>query len=136
MTAALSTARSLQAGLQQGGEGAVDSVAAALQLLKVQLVSTMMGDVPSMQRNNPDLTAPPATLTAGGVLTVSAEAMVLPSVQMSPSGASSETVSRQPLLQLTLNPPSDVTLAGLNADLEGTIQALEQQKSMLSIRRS
>jgi uncharacterized protein involved in exopolysaccharide biosynthesis len=115
MTAALSTARSLQAGLQQGGEGAVDSVAAALQLLKVQLVSTMIGDVPSI----------------GGVLPVSAEAMVLPSVQMSPSGASSETVSRQPLLQLTLNPPSDVTLAGLNADLEGTIQALEQQLTRL-----
>jgi len=130
-TAALSTARSLQAGLQQGGEGAVDSVAAALQLLKVQLVSAMIGDVPSMQRNNPDLTAPPATLTAGGVLTVSAEAMMLPSVQMSPSGASSETVSRQPLLQLTLSPPSDVTLAGLNADLEGTIQALEQQLTRL-----
>lgn len=130
-TAALSTARSLQAGLQQGREGAIGSVAAALQLLKVQLVSAMIGDVPSMQRNNPDLTAPPAMLTAGGVLTVSAEAMMLPSVQMSPSGASSETGSRQPLLQLTLNPPSDVTLAGLTADLEGTIQALEQQLTRL-----
>lgn len=86
-----------------------------MQRINPDLTALLVSPSGSMQRNNPDLTAPPATLTAGGVLPVSAEAMV----------------SRQPLLQLTLNPPSDVTLAGLNADLEGTIQALEQQLTRL-----
>lgn len=122
-TAALSTARSLQTGLQQGGEGAVDSVAAALQLLKVQLVSATIGDVSSMQRINPDLTA--LSVSLSGSMQRNNPDLTAPSV--SPS----ETVSRQPLLQLMLNPPSDVTLAGLNADLEGTIQALEQQLTRL-----
>lgn len=127
MTAALSAARSLQAGLQQGGEGAVDSVAAALQLLKMQLVSAMAGDLPSMQRNNPDLTMPSTTLAPGGTFTTSVEAMAPSAIQLSLPGSLPEVGSRQPLLQLTLNPSTDVTLAGLTADLEGTIQALEQQ---------
>ncbi|MEJ5247589.1 MAG: Wzz/FepE/Etk N-terminal domain-containing protein [Caldilinea sp.] len=81
MTAALSTARLLQAGLQAGGEGAVTSTAAALQLLKTQLASSTISDIPS--------------------------------------------------LQFALTSPSEVTLAALTADLNGTIEALEQQLAQL-----
>lgn len=132
MTAALSTARLLQAGLQAGGEGAVTSTAAALQLLKTQLASSTISDIPSLQLNNPDLAVKSTTPFVERVpLTTSVGALVVQGVQTLQPGAASETTSRQPTLQFALTSPSEVTLAALTADLNGTIEALEQQLAQL-----
>lgn len=150
VTAALSAARTLQAGLAQGGEGAVTSTATALQLLKLQLVSAMTGDLPSLQ----DTTA---TQKAGDTSSMSTSLMdgankgagasvnappnmkgtsaapgagELPSqlVQIAPAielGVVSST-TQPPVFQVNLTPDPDATLAGLTADLDGIIQGLEK----------
>lgn len=106
--ATLSAARILQSGLVAGGEDAVASTAAALQLLKLQMVSSFSGDIPSLQLNNPDLSAANLPITA------------------------TEGVSpRAPLFQVVLTPPNDIALESLRADLNGFIEGIERQMAAI-----
>ncbi|HAJ34947.1 MAG TPA: hypothetical protein DCL15_04540, partial [Chloroflexi bacterium] len=130
-TAALSTARTLQAGLEQGGEGAVSSTATALQVLKLQLVSTLTGDISTQQQAsgnvlpNQDI----GTLATQG----SANETNTPPIQniqtIQPSAGDNRP--QQLALQINLTPATDATLASLTADLTGLIQGLETQLTVL-----
>jgi capsular polysaccharide biosynthesis protein len=132
-TAAISAARTLQAGLAEGGEGAVVSTATALQLLKLQLVSTLTSDVPSQQE---------AAGVLQGVETLNLNAPLLDSTSdnnLSQPVQNMQTIqpgavnnpSQSPAFQINLTPITDATLADLTADLDGMIQGLETQMNVL-----
>ncbi len=126
--AALTAARVLQSGLVDGGEGVVPSTAAALQLLKLQLVSNLSGALPSMQLGNPDLRPDSELTTASAPLTGSASVSAVQSIVRAPQPAPLENASaRQPLFQVALTPPDDLSLDTLRADLDSLIQGLDQQ---------
>ncbi|MCL4826860.1 MAG: hypothetical protein KJZ95_05795 [Caldilinea sp.] len=131
--AALSAARVLQAGLADGGEGAVASTAAALQLLRLQLVSSLSGDIPSMQLGNPDLVGSrESVITVNTPLTGSLSMDSVQSIQTTQQLGAPEGASvRQPLFQVELTAPGDLSLESLRADLNGLIQGLDQQMTVL-----
>ncbi|GIK73115.1 MAG: hypothetical protein BroJett021_21030 [Chloroflexota bacterium] len=131
--AALSAARVLQAGLADGGEGAVASTAAALQLLRLQLVSSLSGDIPSMQLGNPDLVGSrESVITVNTPLTGSLSMDSVQSIQTTQQLGAPEGASvRQPLFQVELTAPGDLSLESLRADLNGLIQGLDQQMAVL-----
>lgn len=126
--AARSTALTLQAGLAESGEGAVASTAAALQLLKLQMVSSLSSNIPTMQRSDANagvlngmlLVSPPVTSGLGSDAVQGIQVLQQPVVP-------DNTSSRQPLLQVSLATPDNVTLESLRADLDGLIQGLDQQ---------
>lgn len=131
--AALSAARVLQAGLADGGEGAVASTAAALQLLRLQLVSSLSGDIPSMQLGNPDLVGSrESVITVNTPLTGSLSMDSVQSIQTTQQLGAPEGASvRQPLFQVELTAPGELSLESLRADLNGLIQGLDQQMTVL-----
>lgn len=131
--AALSAARVLQAGLADGGEGAVASTAAALQLLRLQLVSSLSGDIPSMQLGNPDLVGSrESVITVNTPLTGSLSMDSVQSIQTTQQlGAPEGASMRQPLFQVELTAPGELSLESLRADLNGLIQGLDQQMRAL-----
>lgn len=131
--AALSAARVLQAGLADGGEGAVASTAAALQLLRLQLVSSLSGDIPSMQLGNPDLVGSrESVITVNTPLTGNLSMDSVQSIQTTQQLGAPEGASvRQPLFQVELTAPGDLSLESLRADLNGLIQGLDQQMAVL-----
>lgn len=131
--AALSAARVLQAGLADGGEGAVASTAAALQLLRLQLVSSLSGDIPSMQLGNPDLVGSrESVITVNTPLTGSLSMDSVQSIQTTQQLGAPEGASvRQPLFQVELTAPGELSLESLRADLNGLIQGLDQQMAVL-----
>lgn len=131
-TAALSAARTLQAGLAEGGEGAVASTATALQLLKLQLVSALTDDLPTLQEAT-------GVLQEIDTLNLNAPSIESPenvpsqpiqNVQTIQPGITGNT-SQPPAFQINLTPSTDATLADLTADLDGMIQGLEAQMRVL-----
>jgi capsular polysaccharide biosynthesis protein len=132
-TAALSTARTLQAGLDAGGASAVDSTATALQLLKLQLVSALTADIPTMQDIAAMVLPDLDTLSINAPFADTASAAATQPIQnvqtLEPGAASS--AAQQPIFQIDLTPVTDATLAGLTADLAGVIQGLEARMSTL-----
>ncbi|MFZ1768990.1 MAG: Wzz/FepE/Etk N-terminal domain-containing protein [Caldilinea sp.] len=132
--ASLATARTLQAGLTEGGDGAVASTATALQLLKLQLVSALTSDIPTMQNSQTGLLQGVDTLNLNAPLMNSSQdtpAQPVQNVQTIQPDASAGDRSSPPLFQINLSPVTDATLDGLSADLDGVIQSLEQQMSGL-----
>lgn len=131
-TAALSTARTLQTGLDEGGAGAVDSTATALQLLKLQLVSALTADIPTMQDNPARVLQDIDTLNINAPFadTASASTQPIQNVQTLEPGAAGNT-SQQPVFQIDLTPVNGATLEGLTADLTGVIQGLEARMNTL-----
>lgn len=137
-TAVLSTARTLQAGLKQGGEGAVSSTATALQVLKLQLVSALTGDIPTQQQASGNMLsdqdigtlATQAPLIGSANETNTPPIQTIQNVQTIQPGAG-DNRPQQPALQINLTPATDATLASLTADLDGLIQGLETQLSGL-----
>lgn len=136
-TAALSTARTLQAGLEQGGEGAVASTATALQVLKVQLVVGLADNIPTQQKSADGVLQDIETLNVNAPLMNSTNsssggqgALPVQSIQ-SIQPAANESNVQPTTLQISLTPVTDATLAGLTADLDGLIQGLEAQLSVL-----
>lgn len=131
--AALSAARVLQAGLADGGEGAVANTAAALQLLRLQLVSSLSSDIPSMQLSNPDLVGSrESVITVNTPLTGRLRMDSVQSIQTAQQLGALEGASlRQPLFQVELTAPGDLSLKSLRADLNGLIQGLDQQMTVL-----
>jgi uncharacterized protein involved in exopolysaccharide biosynthesis len=132
-TAALSTARTLQAGLDAGGASAVDSTATALQLLKLQLVSALTADIPTMQDIAAMVLPDLDTLSINAPFADTASAAATQPIQnvqtLEPGAASS--AAQQPIFQIDLTPVTGATLAGLTADLAGVIQGLEARMSTL-----
>ncbi|MBE2237997.1 MAG: hypothetical protein IAE81_09425 [Caldilineaceae bacterium] len=132
--ASLATARTLQAGLTEGGDGAVASTATALQLLKLQLVSALTSDIPTMQNRQSDLLQGIDTLNLNAPLMNSSQdtpAQPVQNIQTIQPDASAWDRSSQPVFQINLSPVTGATLDSLSADLEGVIQSLEQQMTAL-----
>jgi len=128
--AVLSTTRTLQAALADGGEGAVASTAAALQLLKLQMVSALAGDIPSMQRSNSDVSK--SMVVVNTPFTGSVAPDFAHGIQTTqPVAAASDSALRQPLFQVTLTTPETISLESLRADLDGLIQGLDRQMTQL-----
>jgi len=132
-TAALSTARTLQAGLKQGGEGAVASTATAVQVLKLQLVSGLADNIPSQQQSTGGVLQDIETLNLNApLMSSSTETNAQPFQNFQTiQPAANDTRAQQPIFQINLTPVSDATLTGLTADLDGLIQGLETQLSVL-----
>jgi capsular polysaccharide biosynthesis protein len=130
--AGLSTARTLQAGLADGGEGAVASTAAALQLLKLQMVSKLSGDIPSMQRSNPDVSMNNGLLSVTTPVTGNLGLDAVQAIQVFPQPVTPDVdAAPQPLFQVALSAPDNVTLESLRADLDGLVQGLDQQMTQI-----
>lgn len=132
-TAALATARTLQAGLDNGGDGAVASTATALQVLKLQLVSALTADLPTQQQPTSGMLQDIETLNVNASPLNSANetsAQPIQNVQTIQPGGNDNT-SPQPTFQITLTPATDATLDSLNADLSGIIQGLESRLSVI-----
>lgn len=134
--AGLSTARALQSSLEAGGDGAVASTASALRLLKLQLVTGLSDSIPSMQQSllaqfgtieTINQNAPNIQDTAEGSLAPP----VLNVQTIQPPSTNQPYLPNQPTYQIQLDPPIDVTLAGVSSDLDGVIQGLETQLSTL-----
>lgn len=132
-TAALSTARTLQAGLKQGGEGAVASTATAVQVLKLQLVSGLANNIPSQQQSAGGVLQDIETLNLNApLISSSTETNAQPFQNFQTiQPAANDAGAQQPIFQINLTPVSDATLTGLTADLDGLIQGLETQLSVL-----
>lgn len=132
-TAALSTARTLQAGLKQGGEGAVASTATAVQVLKLQLVSGLADNIPSQQQSTGGVLHDIETLNVNAPLMSSSTGTNAQPFQnfQTIQPAVNDARAQQPIFQINLTPVSDATLTGLTADLDGLIQGLETQLSEL-----
>lgn len=132
-TAALSAARTLQAGLAEGGAGAVTSTATALQVLKLQLMSALTGDLPTQQQALGGMLQDIETLTVNAPLISSSNetnAQPIQNVQTIQPGANDNAVT-QPSFQINLAPMTDATLDSLTADLNGVIQGLEVRTSVI-----
>lgn len=134
--AGLSTARALQSSLEAGGDGAVESTASALRLLKLQLVTGLSDSIPSMQQSllaqfgaveTINQNAPNVENAADGATTPP----VLNVQTIQPPATNQPYLSNQPTYQIQLDPPADVTLAGVSSDVEGVIQGLETQLAAL-----
>jgi uncharacterized protein involved in exopolysaccharide biosynthesis len=140
-TAALSTARTLQAGLAEGGAGAVDSTATALQLLKLQLVSALTGDMPTMQNTSSalpgvetfNLNAPlvDAASKSGSASDAATQPVQNVQIVQPGDGATASSSPAQPSFQINLTPVTGATLDSLNADLTGVVQSLEARLTTL-----
>ncbi len=131
--AALSTARTLQTSLDEGGASAVDSTATALQLLKLQLVTALTADIPTMQDNPTMVLQDIDTLNINVPFADNASGEAtqpIQNVQMLEPGAA-DNAPQQPVFQIDLSPVTGTTLASLTADLTGVIQGLEARMSTI-----
>lgn len=139
ITAALSTARTLQGGLEQAGEGAVASTATALQALKLQLVLGLADNIPTQQKSADGVPQGIETLNVNAPLlntnnsASGGQDALTPPVQsfQSIQPAANDSNLQPTTLQINLTPVTDATLTGLTADLDGLIQGLETQLSVL-----
>lgn len=139
ITAALSTARTLQGGLEQAGEGAVASTATALQALKLQLVLGLADNIPTQQKSADGVLQDIETLNVNAPLlntnnsASGGQDALTPPVQsfQSIQPAANDSNLQPTTLQINLTPVTDATLTGLTADLDGLIQGLETQLSVL-----
>lgn len=128
-TAALATARTLQAGLDKGGDGAVASTATALQVLKLQLVSALTTDLPTQQQATNGMLQDVEPLNVNAPLinsTNETSAQPIQNVQTIQPGGN-DGASQQLNFQINLAPVTDATLDSLSADLDGIIQGLESR---------
>lgn len=134
--AGLSTARALQSSLEAGGDGAVASTASALRLLKLQLVTGLSDSIPSMQQSLLAQFGTIETINQNAPnIQDAAEGSIAPPVlnvqTIQPPSTNQPYLPNQPTYQIQLDPPIDVTLAGVSNDLDGVIQGLETQLATL-----
>ncbi len=134
--AGLSTARALQSSLEAGGDGAVASTASALRLLKLQLVTGLSDSIPSMQQSLLAQFGTIETINQNAPnIQDAAEGSIAPPVlnvqTIQPPSTNQPYLPNQPTYQIQLDPPIDVTLAGVSSDVEGIIQGLETQLATL-----